>query len=229
MSLFRLIQLHFNYCLNKRNIIIISVSFILIQAMTIFFFILYRDLNVTEASKMDIIWQNIISLEKLIFGFIIIFLLGNFCLAENDEYQYLLISKTTKIRFYLSKIITLNVIAFIYFLINYLSFIFISFLINADFILKIEYLIVYLYLYLISVYYGTITMIVIRFVNSILPIIITIILFISSNLWSNTFILSFILPSINMENITFYYFLGVIIVFIFLEMICFYIFCEYKK
>ena len=204
MSLTKLVSLHLNYCFNKRNLLILILSFLLMQIMVLFFFLSYENVNLSDLDKMDLVWNNTISLQKIILGFIVIFIFGNFCLEENDEYQYLVISKTTKKKYYLTKFTSMIIIVVVFFFLNFFSFLTISLLFNSEFTFNIVYFLTYFYLLLVVITYAHLTMVLIRLFNSILIVIFILIIYISSSTWINVPFLTFLLPSIGLENITIY-------------------------
>lgn len=229
MSFKKLILLHFRYCFSKRNLLLIVLSFIIVQIITIFTYLTNKNLNMIDSLKLDLTWQNVFALIKIIYGVIGIFLFGNFCLNENDEYRYLLINKTTKTKYYLAKIIMLDLLIIIILLFNLFCFSIFGIIFNSSFVFNLHYLLSYFYLYLIIVIYANLGVVFIRLSGSIMAIIITLVLYFVSSMEFDLKILKIFLPSLEFDKISLINISMVILTFILYHIISHLVLTDFKK
>ena len=201
MLIKRLLLIHWNYLFNKRNIYVLSISFLLLQIISIYYFLSYQNSNLNNELRINVIFQNIVNIDKLIFGTLIIFIMGNSNIKVNDEYQVLFIDgKISRQLFYLTKYLSLFLFIIGLMIINFILLIIIGILIDHHFYFKIDYLLVFINLLFICLIYGYISSITSTISNSLFSIIIIIILFNIADFWSNKDILSLFLPSLNPIN-----------------------------
>ena len=176
-----LFKIHSYYLLSKKNIIVLMLSILFIQIINIVLWSNNDIVNINETEKITIVWQSIFTFEKIVIGLFSVFMVGNFCLPENENYKVLfIINDYNKTEFYLFKIITISFFLLAFTLLNLLFYLLIGLLINNQFIIKIEYVYVFLIIYLLSLVYGYLTIIFINIIPTFITIFFSFVIYLSS-------------------------------------------------
>ncbi len=202
MSIKKLFKLHY-YCLfNKVNTWIITISILLILFLDIYCWISTGSTNASHEMIIALSWESIFTFNKIIIVIFTIFLIGNFCLPENDNYKVIFVVGDVDIKkFYFVKYLMLNIILMIYVFITFLGFLIISMLFNKSFLIEKSYVIAYFSIYLMSLIYGYFVAILIKIVPSIFNIIVVFIIYILVDYIDNTYLLNTFFPTISLKLI----------------------------
>ena len=196
MNVLKLIKLHYNYLFSKKNLIIIIISFTLLQLINIYCWLSNVNLAASPEQIIDITWETIFTFEKILLVNSSIFLMGSFFIQENDDYYVLFVSQnTSKYRFVISKVATLTIFILFYNLISFVIFILFGYIFNRYFVFKAIYLISFIVILLLSLIYGFLSIIIVKLFSSSLSVIITLFISLMSDLFIDINILNLIIPS----------------------------------
>lgn len=215
----KLFKVHYCYFLNKINIIIIVICFLLIQLITVLSWLQNVDLNISNELIIENSINSIFTFLKLILVFFCIFIIGNFCLAEKDEYKILYVNNDVKaIKFYITKLLSIDLFLLLFIIFLYFSFLIIGMLFLDTFKIETEFLKVFIFLYLIGLIYGHITIIIMKFLSSPLTFFITFILFLTVDFVKENKVINTFFPSfdvLSMYNYNLNYFVSLLIIILF--------------
>ena len=222
MNIKKLFKIHYSYFMNKVNIIIIIICFLLIQAISIFSWKQNLKLNLNEIMIIENSLTSIFTFLKLILVFFCIFMIGNFCLTERDEYKLFYVYNDVKsIKFYFTKLLSIDFLLLVFVILLYFVFMLIGMLFSNMFQFNFEYVKIFICLYLIGVIYGHLTIIMMKVLNSSLTIFVSFIIFLSVDLIGdskmiNTFFPTFELNLISVYNLNYFISLFIIMFFYFI-------------
>lgn len=178
-------------------LIVFIVSTILFEIIIGYYFISLKNIALPDSEKIELILHNIFTLIKTFLGIIIIFVAGNFCLLDNDQYALLFITgKVKKYKYYLSKFILIDLL-----IIGYLLFIFTSIILQGlifsnHFRFDIKYLKQYIYWLIVLLIYAKISQILVKLINNYFTIIIVLMMFLLSDLLMDNAYLTLLFPTI---------------------------------
>ena len=99
----KLVKCHMAYLFNKNTLIILSIAII------IFGIALRENAMINSGTKSEIMNEYLSSCEslyRLLFTFISIFIFANSIYNPNDFYRYFILTKISRVKYLLSKIIT---------------------------------------------------------------------------------------------------------------------------
>ena len=221
----KLFLIHSYYLFSKRNVVVFVASFLLIQLFCVVILFENRELSINEIDRIDIIWQSIFTFEKIIIGLLSIFLIGNFCLPESNDYSIIfIISEYKKTEFYIMKILTISFFLLAYTLLSLLFFFILFLLVDSYFMVEQKYIYSFILIYIVSTIYGFLTIIFINILPTFFTIFLSFILFLSSDLfvenkWLSTFFPSLIGKSNELESINLIIKLIIVLLFYFIILI----------
>lgn len=204
-----LIKCHFNYLISKMTIIISLIAYLIILMVTatsIFF--LDVDLSFRENNYMFFYDSFIIA--KIITIIFSIFLFSYSFLSKVDNYNIILIaSGIKKTKIIITKMITISLVIFIFVYIIYFSYLLIGVIFYKNFLFESKYLFSYLNLYLICLFFGFFSVLLIQVFNNIYTIIIAYALYNLSEVFkaNNSIIIrsfNLFIPGLN-ESLVFHY------------------------
>lgn len=113
-------------------------------------------------------------ITKMIGIFLSCFLLSYCFLKKNDEYSVILLtSGVEKSKSFISKILIIYIIIFLYYFIVFLFFVLIGYTFTNKFVFSQIYLTSYIRLYVLSFYYGMVSLVLVQIINNIYVIIMT--------------------------------------------------------
>lgn len=200
----KLIKIHTYYLFSTRNVTVMLLAFILIQVINIVSWIENSTLLLCENEKISLAWETIYSFDKLIIGLFSIFIIGNFCLPDNENYSVLFIINDYKRPiFYLFKIITISIFLLAFTLLALLFYLLIALSINKTFIIKQIYIDGFIGIAINSLIYSYITIILVNLIPTFFTIIISFILFLTSDYLIENILFSTFFPSVNSQIIFF--------------------------
>ena len=196
MSIYKLFKIHYSYLFSRINIIIIVICFILIQIINIVTW--NQNLN-SDYNDLQII-ENVISTTftfyELILVFFSILMVGNFCLLEKDGYKILYVyNDVSYTKFYLTKLLSIDLFLLIFLVLACILFGLISMIFLESFIFSFNYIIIFVYLYLLGIIYGHFTVITMKFLNSSLTIFISFIMFLLTDFFPDNKLISTFFPT----------------------------------
>ena len=198
----KLLKIHTYYLFSTRNVTVIFLAFILIQVINIVFWIENTTLLVSEIERINLAWESIYTFEKLIIGLFSIFIIGNFCLPDNENYSVLFIINDYKRPiFYLFKIITISIFLLAFTLLALLFYLLIALSMNKSFVISQIYIDGFIGIVINSLIYGYITIILVHLVPTFFTIIISFILFLTSDYFVENILISTFFPSVNSQII----------------------------
>ena len=172
----------------------------MIGFIILYFFLSLSNLALPKDEKNALIFQNIITFIKTLCGIIVIFIVGTFCIYENDQYSILLITgKTTKFKFYLSKFIFLTFIIIVYITLIVLSINVTGIIFSKDFKWQHHYTLLSFYMLLLILVYVAITQILVKLFNTNFSIIIGVILYFISDIFKDNSFLNLVFPTIDTD------------------------------
>lgn len=219
MKIRKLFKIHYSYFMNKVNVIIIIICFLLIQAISIFSWIENFKINLNEFVMIENTLISIFTFLKLILVLFCIFMIGNFCLAEREEYKLFYICNDVKsIKFYFTKLLSIDFLLIVFVMLLYFMFLLIGMLFSNMFQFSLEYMKIFIILYLIGVIYGHLTIIIMKALNSSLTIFISFIIFLSVDLVDNSKMINTFFPSFDVNLMSTYnlnYFISLFIIMLF--------------
>lgn len=200
----KLIKIHTYYLFSTRNVTVMLLAFILIQVINIVSWIENSTLLLSENEKISLAWETIYSFDKLIIGLFSIFIIGNFCLPDNENYSVLFIINDYKRPiFYLFKIITISIFLLAFTLLALLFYLLIALSINKTFIIKQIYIDGFIGIAINSLIYSYITIVLVNLIPTFFTIIISFILFLTSDYLIENILFSTFFPSVNSQIIFF--------------------------
>ena len=202
MSLWQLMKLHYVYLFSKKNIIAIIICLVIALGFNLYSWLENDSLALPSIQVIELSWQTIFTFDKLIIHTIAIFIMGNFCLLENDQYYCLFIfRKVTKNRFFIVKMLVLTLMVIATILILFLLFVMSGYLLNHHFILKIMYVKGFLYCLLSALTFGFFTIILVKIFPTVMSIIIGLIAFLASDLFEENVLMSTIFPVVTIDSL----------------------------
>lgn len=202
-------RLHLRYLLSRFNIITILVIIgLYIGSLIINLFSIPVELS-TDLSK-EMYFYNLILIVKLVVILLIVFLFSITALNSNDSYQlYLLNKRRDRIKYYITKTGALILISSIIIIIFFMCFVLFGLVLTDWYIIEIDHIKFFLYLFLISIMYGLLAYNLVKLLNSLIVILIPCLIVILEEAFINEKIikdLSYLFPIIeNNEQISLSY------------------------
>ncbi|MBR2891506.1 MAG: hypothetical protein IKC22_03900 [Bacilli bacterium] len=195
----KLFKIHYYYFFSKINIIIVSICFILIQLLHIVLWQQNLGNSVADEMIIDFVISSIFTIEKMILVFFSILMIGNFCLPEKDDYKVLYVYNEENVsKFYLTKFVTIDLFLLGFHFIVFIFFELLGMLYIKTFVVEIQHIKFFLYLYLIGVTYGHLTTIILKILPSNLTVFIVFILFLVSDVFNYNWIFNTFFPSLDL-------------------------------
>lgn len=202
----RLVSLHLEYLFNKVNIFVFSIcTFIFFVAISSNLVDVYTTTSYNNKSKIYL--ENSLILFEVFSVILSCFIFSFNCLKEKDEYRYLCVKNEDEKKLFLrKKIVASFLFLFLFTLINLLGFLLIGYLGIKDFNINWSFCFKIVSLFLHLIYYGLLTLFLIKLFDNLFIVMIPIIgKFISLYLVESKNTLSkyiFILfPSVNKSNV----------------------------
>lgn len=147
----KLVKCHMAYLFNKNTLIILSIAII------IFGIALRENAMINSGTKSEIMNEYLSSCEslyRLLFTFISIFIFANSIYNPNDFYRYFILTKISRVKYLLSKIITNILIISGLSIFIYVTYLLLGFIKIKGFYWQKEGLISLLSLTIIAIIYG---------------------------------------------------------------------------
>lgn len=184
MTIWQLLKLHYVYLFSKKNIIAILICIVIAVGINLYSWLDNASLALPSEQIIEFSWQSIFTFDKMIMHIVTIFIMGNFCLPENDQYYCLFIfKKISRDKFFIMKMVVLMVIIVFLTIILFGAFIISGYTLNHYFVMNISYFKAYLYCLIASLSYGFFTIILVKLFPTVMSIIIAIIIFLASDLF----------------------------------------------
>lgn len=204
-----LIKLHRKYLFNKINLIIIGL--IILLAVVLSTILINPSLNKVDSW---ILRQSLFSNYKqtyLMFVKIIMILLSCYLFTihfskNNDEYKVLLLTIISKRKYFFTKIVTIILLDIIVLMILFTNYILIGRIWNNWFIVKIDIIILFIKILLLSIIYGLISLSLITTFKNIYSLLLSFSLFFFSEILIDfednkiVELVSLLIPTVNLEN-----------------------------
>lgn len=189
-----LIKLHQKYLFNKINILIIS--FVILLSFIIGIIIINPFLNDATSWMYRFSINSNFNQAYLIFLKIIMILISSYLFCMNfsktgDNYSVIITCKTSKNKYFLSKIVVINKMLLLFIMIFLINYNIVGFIFSRWFIFDISILIQFMEVYIISLCYGYLSIILIRLFKNLYVLLLPISLYILSEILIEYLNLSF--------------------------------------
>lgn len=164
--------LHLKYILNKYNIVAFSLI------LGIFLIILIINMNSISNNysiefMRDTYFYNVVLILKLILNILIVFIISISSTNYQESYQLFIINqRKERIKFFLTKILVLFLITCVTICLFFILFVAVGLLGSNWFIIEKRHLLYFFYLSLNSFMYGMFTYCLIKYLNSLIVVII---------------------------------------------------------
>lgn len=201
----RFLKINFVYFFSKKNVCTLLICILIMILVDLYVIVSNQKLflNVIEIQKYTL--ESLYSFNKIIIVILSCFLFNNFILSINDNYKVLFIINCRNIWvYYLSKIITVLIVLFVFVFFSFTIYIVISVISNINFIITLQCVKGYFFVFLLSIVYGMISLICTKLLDNTFSIMIPILIYICSEFFEfydsivNTFFPNFTL--IMLEN-----------------------------
>ena len=200
MKIGQLMKLHYVYLFSKKNMIAILICLIIGLAISLYSWLDNVSLALPSEQIIELSWQTIFTFDKLILHTIAVFIMGNFCLPENDQYYCLFIfQKVSRNKFFIVKMFVLMMVIVVFATILFISFVISGYLLNHYFVMQFFYVKAFVYCLLSSLVFGFFTIFLVKLFPTVMSIIISMIIFLASDMFADTIIIGTIFPTITTE------------------------------
>ena len=203
----KLILFNLKMILNKITVILLSVTMLLLVIVSL---LEYMNLDVKESNNVNIYiyFQNTFFYSKLIIAFITIYLFSNSISKKGDFIHYTLrMFNYNRCSILISKIIACSLITLFLSVFSFIAFLSVGLLIDG-FRLNMDYLVAFSNIFLASIVFGTISLLLMQLINNYFVIIVICVLFLlvsgieNNNIFVN--IIVFIIPKVDEYGFTQY-------------------------
>lgn len=166
-----LIICHINYLVNKTTIIIFFLFFVItiinnIVGINSINKISYHECNYNY-------FLNSYFITKILGLFLTIFLFSYSFLTKQDQYSHLIISSSvSRGKYLVSKIISICIILLIFLIVEMFIYVIVGYLGYSNFLLFNDFCLSFLYLFMLMIYYGLITLLMTKILDNIFVVII---------------------------------------------------------
>ena len=216
MKIWQLMKLHYVYLFSRKNIIAIIVCFLIALGISLYSWLDNATLALPSEQVIELSWQSIFTFDKLIIHIVAIFIMGNFCLPENDQYYCLFIFRnTSRNKFFLIKMLVLTMIIVLFVGLLILTFMISGYTLNHYFVMSWSYLKAFIYCLVASLSFGYLTVCLVKLFPTVMSIIISVIAFLASDVMEGEVTILPIVTSEFLKNSTVISFILMIIVMVF--------------
>lgn len=167
-----LVKCHLNYLISKTTIIVTAIVMIIILIGCLSA-VLTIDESISYKENNYLYFNNVFMITKFIIIVFSIFLFGYSFTSKSDQYVVILISAGLKRKIIIiTKIIAISIVIFIISYIAYFQYVVVGFIIYKQFIFSSDYLYAYLAIFILSVFFGLFSLLLIQKFDNIYTIII---------------------------------------------------------
>lgn len=167
-----LIKCHLNYLISKTTIIVTAIVLLIIMIGSLSS-VFSLESNLSYNDNNYIYFNNVFMISKIIIIIYSIFLFGYSNLTKTDQYNVILIaSGISRIKIIVSKIISISIIVLIICYFAYFQYLLIGFINYREFLFNSNYLKSFIALYLLALFFGLFSLILIQKFDNIYTIII---------------------------------------------------------
>lgn len=167
-----MLLLHLKYIFNKYNIIAFSLILGIFSVVLIINMISISGIYSIEFMR-NTYFYNVVLILKLIINILIVFIISISSTNYQESYQLFIINtRKERIKFFLTKIMVFFLITIFIVSLFFILFVFVGLLGSKWFIIEKRHLLFFLYLCLISFMYGMFTYSLIKYLNSLIVVII---------------------------------------------------------
>lgn len=175
----RFLKINFVYFLSRKNICSLFICIMIMLLIDLYVIISNQTLSLNAIEIQNYSWETLYSFNKIITVILGCFLFNNFILSINDNYKVLFIINSDNVKFYyLSKVITVLIVLFIFVFFSFAIYTIINISCNTRFVMTIQCVKGYLFVFLLSVVYGLISLICTKILDNTYSIMIPIVIYI---------------------------------------------------
>lgn len=187
-----MLLLHLKYILNKYNIFTFSMILGIFFVVLIINMISISD-NYSIEFMRDTYFYNVVLILKLTINILIVFIVSISSTNYQESYQLFIISnRKGRFKFFLSKIIILFLITSFIISLFFILFVVVGLLGSKWFIIEKRHILFFIYLCLISFMYGMFTYSLIKYLNSLIVVIIPCLLVVFQEAFFDTMVVRYV-------------------------------------